>query len=81
MTLLGERGVQSDYECGHGLCVRHLAHASRRKESTQNAPFLISAEATKFLCSDGRSTNVGAKNRSINDKPSPPWIPRGVAPS
>jgi hypothetical protein len=48
MTLLGERGVQSDYECGHGLCVQHLARILRRKESTQNAPFLISAEATKL---------------------------------
>jgi hypothetical protein len=48
MTLLGERGVQSDYECGYGLCVQHLASILRRKESRQNAPFLISAEATKL---------------------------------
>lgn len=48
MTLLGERRIQSDYECGYGLCVQHLARTLRHKESGKNAPFLISAEAAKL---------------------------------
>ena len=48
MTLLAERGVQSDYECGSGLCVRHLAGILSRKDCNWNAPFLISAEEAKL---------------------------------
>ena len=46
VKLLGERRAQSDYECGAGVCVRHLASILGRRDSTRIVPFLISAEET-----------------------------------
>lgn len=46
VKLLGERRVQSDYEHGAGVCVRHLASILRRRDSARIVPFLISAEET-----------------------------------
>jgi hypothetical protein len=48
LTLLGERRVESSYEVGAGLCVKHLAAALRLRAPGRSLHILVASEQTKL---------------------------------